>query len=150
MDTCPGAQIRADPAGRLPLDDGCVDELYASHFLQRIPSYREVLHEIVRVCRVGGLVEIRVPHPLQGMACAVGQRHTISESQVRHWCTDFPQEWFGGCARRLRLLNTVRVPGEMFGEAREQFGWVPDEALKQLIPGACHELRFYFEVVTNQ
>ncbi len=139
--------LESDP---LPFADDSVEEVYSAHCLEHLRSHHHVLHEIVRVCRVGARVEIRVPYWLQSMSMCWDHACTISPAQVRHWATDFVQDWFGGCTKRLKLLRTEYVPGETFNEAKDLFSWLSDDQVMRLIPDACHEVRFYFEVATNE
>lgn len=149
LDAGPGGLIADLETEPIPFEDDSVDELYASHFLEHIRNQRHVLREIVRVCCVGASVEIRVPHYLSSMACCAGHVCVISPEQVRHWCKDFPQMFFGGMPKRLKHLKTRQIPGEHFGEAKALHpGW-SDEQVMRFVPGASHELRYYFEVINN-
>jgi len=53
--------LRKDP---LPFGDNTVDEVWSNHFLEHlaIEHVIKVMGEIHRVCKLGALVEIRVPH----------------------------------------------------------------------------------------
>ena len=48
----------------IPLPDGCVTELYTSHFLEHLKpvDLHLVLQEMWRVCAPGAVVTIKVPH----------------------------------------------------------------------------------------
>lgn len=150
MDILDCADIRCDLEKEdWPLPDSSVNEIYSSHFLEHIANTPRVLHEIVRVCRVGAHVEIRVPHWLQSMALCTDHKKTISPTQVRHWCQDFIDDWWRGCKKRLKLIRTTYIPGEGFGEAKNLFGWLTDDQLMRFIPDACHEVRFEFTVIAH-
>ncbi len=133
--------------GILPFEDDSVDEVSSSHCLEHITNLRGILREIVRVCRTGAPVEIRVPHWLSSMAMCAGHRQTISAHQVRHWCDEFPRDWFGGLDKRLTLVSTELVPGPTFAEARGLFPQMSDDQIMRFVPDACHEYRFKFQVV---
>lgn len=134
----------------LPLGDDSVDELYSSHVLQGVKDQALFLHEIVRVCRPGAHVELRAVHWLSSMALCPGHLHTISPTQVRHWCNDFVREWWAGCKKRLRHLRTEFIAGEGFGEAKDLLGWFTDEQIMRLIPNSCHECRYHFDVIAYE
>lgn len=134
---------------RLPFPDFSVDEVYSSHCLEHVDPYNGLLHEVVRVCRIGARVEIRVPHWLSSMAMAGGHRHTVSPKVVIGWCVEFAAEWWTGCARRLSLVRTEYIPSAVFPEARKLFPHMTDEQVMRFVPDACHEIRYFFEVIKN-
>lgn len=133
----------------LPFPDDSIEEVYCNHRLEGLGNHQHILHEIARVCVVGARVEIRVPHWCSDMALCPGHRHTISPTQVRHWCQDFVQFWWAGQKKRLRLLRTEAIPGEAFALAKDLLGWFTDDQIMALVPNACHELRYHFDVTTN-
>ena len=47
---------------RLPVRDGSVDEVYASHLVEHIDDLMGFMGEVWRVCRPGALVYFRFPH----------------------------------------------------------------------------------------
>lgn len=55
-------------ASGLPFRDSSVDEVYASHILEHLPRWEELLFEIHRVLKPGGLLRIRVPYGLNASA----------------------------------------------------------------------------------
>ena len=52
--------IRGD-AHRLPIRDGCFDQIYASHLLEHLEKPHLFLIEAKRVLREGGTIEVTVP-----------------------------------------------------------------------------------------
>lgn len=148
----PAVDVRADIT-RLPFDDDAADQLYTSHTLEHLEggALNQALHEIVRVCRIGAAVEVRVPHWNSSMALCPGHAQTFCEVQIRHWCQDFPQDWFPPnlCKKRLRHLKTERMPSGSFAAAKKAFPRLTAEQILQFVPDACHEYRFFFEVVAN-
>jgi hypothetical protein len=134
---------------RLPFDDDAVDEVYSSHCLEHVWPYKPLLHEIVRICRVGARVEIRVPHWNHSMALCNDHKHTLSPEQVAHWCNLYIDDWWQGCLKRLRLAHTEFVPSTRFAEAKELFPQMTDEQIMRFIPDTCHENRFHFDVVKH-
>lgn len=151
LDTVPSADIVCDlESSTWPLETDSVEDCYSSHFLEHISDPKHILHEIVRVCRLEALVEIRVPYWLDSMALCSSHKRTISPKQIEHWCKDFVQDWFGGYKKRLQHLRTEYIPGDSFGEAKDLFGWMTDEQIMRFIPNACHEVRYYFKVIVNE
>ncbi len=47
---------------RLPYADGTVDEVLASHILEHIPNWEDVVLDVARVLKPGGIFEVRVPY----------------------------------------------------------------------------------------
>jgi len=132
---------------RLPFADDSVAEVYSSHCLEHLDNHHHVLHEIVRVCRPGASVELRVPHWLSAMAHCAGHRCTIAPHQVQHWCQDFLHDWWQGSAKRLAHVRTEYERGPAFDEAKKLFFQMTDEQVLRFVPDACHEVRYFFEVV---
>ena len=145
------ADVRIDFSKEpLPWPDDGVDELYSSHALEHVEDLRHVVREIVRVCRRGAPVEIRVPSWNGQVAMCPGHRQTISPELVGHWCVHFVDHWFGGCKKRLKLISTEHVPGGSLGEWKTLLPHATDDQLMRLAPGACHEIVFRFEVVPHE
>ncbi len=150
VDRCEGATVQLDlERDDLPFADGSVSEVHSSHCFEHLGAHHHLLHEIVRVCHAGARFELCVPHWLSGMALCSSHRCTISPAQVRHWCQDFIEDWWKGCSRRLRLLGTEYVRGDAFLEARTLFPQMTDEQVLRLVPDACHEVVYRFEVIAN-
>jgi len=57
----PGVDMVLDISQSLPFADQSVDEIYASHVLEHILYYGDVVHECHRMLKVGGRLEIRAP-----------------------------------------------------------------------------------------
>ena len=134
----------------LPFADDEVDQVYAAHCLEHIWPYKPLLHEIARVCRIGARVEIRVPHWNQQMALCNDHKHTIGDDQVRHWSTDYIEDWFGGCEKRLWHAETRKQRSGLYDEAARLFPHLSQEQLFTFIPDTCHEVWYYFTVVPQE
>ena len=130
----------------LPYANDEVDEVYTAHCLEHINPYKGVLHEIVRVCRIGADVTIIVPHWNQSLAFCWDHRCSISEDQVRHW-SEFIGDWWSGCEKRLHLFDTKFIPSLWHAEASRLFPHLTAEQVCRFIPNACHEIQFFFYVV---
>jgi ubiquinone/menaquinone biosynthesis C-methylase UbiE len=46
-----------------PWEDGSIHEIVAHHILEHVNDFRWVTRQIYRVLKVGGTVDVRVPHP---------------------------------------------------------------------------------------
>lgn len=57
-----GVDAVADLERGLPLQDGCVDAIFAVHFLEHIRDLVGLMNEIHRVLRQGGVLHVIVPH----------------------------------------------------------------------------------------
>lgn len=136
---------------QLPFADASVDMLYSSHCLEHVRHLLRLLHEIVRVCKVGASVEIRVPASNSTMANCCGHLQVISDEQVDHWCNSAADVWFGGCQRRLKLVSLTRMPGPWFAEVKAiGFPNLSDDQIMRFFHGTCHEVQYKFEVVVNE
>lgn len=160
VDKCEGADHhvdfeglrRADADDRrdvLPFADDSVDEVYSAHCFEHVGNLHGLLHEIVRVCKVGARVEVRVPHYLSPMAVCHDHKQVIPPEQVDHWCRSATGYWWEGCTKRLRHLHTEAVPGGGYGEAARAFPGLTHDQLLKFVPGAAHELRYFFDVIVH-
>lgn len=147
LDERPDANFVCDLNGPLPLPDDTVDEVYSAHCLEHVDGLEHIVREIVRVCKVGAVVEIRVPHWNSSMACCQGHRQTISEMQVFHF-EQFVDHWFPRdvCKKCLELENTEYVPSAHFPRAKELHPNWRDEDIFRYLADTCHEIRFLFQV----
>lgn len=57
----PGVNMVLDISKPLPFPDGSVEEVYASHVLEHILHWEQVVKEIHRVLKPGGMCELIVP-----------------------------------------------------------------------------------------
>lgn len=136
---------KVDSRHPLPFEDDDVEEVYSSHCFEHLHHHQGLLHEIVRVCRLGARVEIRVPHPFSQMAMCAGHVQVLSEDGVTHW-REFPDAWWPGCERWLSAPQISYEPTKWFDEARDLFPALSREQILRFIPGTCHETRFVFTV----
>ncbi len=140
-----------DAAGMwLPFEDESIDAVYSSHCFEHVVELKNLLHEVVRVCKVGATVEIRVPAPFSAMAMCHDHVQVIADEQVLHWCESAIDYWFGGCKRRLKHRQTDRIPGSYFVEAKGLFPHLNDDQIMRIIPNCCHEHRYYLSVIENE
>lgn len=161
LDQQDDADIKIDLAAvargeiRTPFADNTVDEVYSSHFLEHVTPAMGVLEEICRVCKVGAMVEIRVPHWLH--SCAMcdsidsrfsGHKHVFGPRLVYYLCEEAPQRYWRS-AKRLRLIYTHYQPEVYFEEAKKLFPQMTDEQIFRFVPETCHEIRYNFEVIAN-
>lgn len=146
----PGVDVVCDlERERLPFADDVFEEAFSAHCLEHVRFCSHALHELVRVCRVGAKVEIRVPHYLSAMALCPGHIHVISPTVVSHW-EQYHRTWFVGCKKRLRLLRREDMPVADLSEARLAFPRFTDAQLMRFVPDCAHEHRYFFEVIVNE
>lgn len=150
VDKSEAADVRLDfdaPDFRLPFDDNSVLGVYSSHCLEHVRELRRLLREIVRVCRVGALIELKVPHWNSSMAMCHDHKQTIAEPQIDHWCNSAVEYWLGGMGKRLMLTATGYVPSGNFEEAKSLHpGWTDNQVMR-FVPDACHEIHFVLHVI---
>ena len=58
----PGVDVIADVMRGLPLRDGCVDEIQASHIVEHVDDLMSFMGEAWRICKPEALVYFRFPH----------------------------------------------------------------------------------------
>lgn len=153
VDRLPCADVQCDfdrSDAQLPFEDNSVVDLYTSHCLEHIEHLGQLMREIVRVCRVGARVEIRVPHWQSNMAMCHGHRQTITHEQVDHWTRSAIDFWWGGLPKRLKHFSTDYAKGGSFDEWRGMLPTATDDQILRLCPDACHEARYVFHVIENK
>ena len=146
IDKLAGADLVWDfDRGLLPMAPDTVSDLYTAHCLEHVQPVHEIVGEILRVCRIGARVEIRVPHWLHPMASCPGHHHVISDRQIQIWCNQpeahpFPER------KRLHLLHTHYQQDVAFDSFQRAFPHLHHDFLIQHMPGCCHEFRAVMEV----
>lgn len=133
----------------LPFDSDSVDEVYTAHCLEHVNNAVIVLAEVLRVCRLGAAVEIRLPHWLHPMASCSGHVHVLSDRQVEIWC-DQPQLFWPNVRKQFRLVEPIHYQIDIaYHELRPAFPSLTDRQVAKYIPGCCHEIRCKLEVVAR-
>jgi SAM-dependent methyltransferase len=151
VDLCDGADHKMNldivGAGReaLPFESDSVDEVYSSHCFEHLKYHKFLLHEIVRICKVGARFELRVPHWNQSMAMCGGHEQTMSEEGVAHW-REFADHWWDDKKKWLSVPSVSWEPTKWFHEAQQLFPQMTREQVLRFIPNTCHETRFVFHV----
>ena len=79
--------------------------MYSSHCIEHVRCHIAFVREVARISKVGAKVEIRCPDALSEMAMVYGHTGTFSINVVRHMDHIFPELFWTGCPRRLRLVN---------------------------------------------
>lgn len=132
---------------RLPFADNSLDYVCLDNVLQELVGYHGLLHEICRVLRMCGALDIIVPHYGHQLAHAYPQ--VISPLLVEQWCTD-QSSWFNGQPRRLYLEHTDRAPSKYFDQAKKLYPKHTDEELYAYVPNTCESIRFRLVVGINR
>ena len=107
---------------RLPFDDGTVDEVFSSHFLEHIENAPSVLQDIVRVGKPGARVEIWTPYQKSNIAFLPGHVRYFNEVVWSHFCLEYPEMWFRDIEGMLRLDRFHYVVSK---RTEETLGQVP-------------------------
>ncbi len=98
---------------KVPFEDGSVDHVFSSHFLEHVAEPGRVLREILRICRPDATVEIWTPHARSDLAFLPGHVTYFSETLWQHLCVKYPEIWFLQAEGVLRLdeIHFVLSPG---------------------------------------
>ncbi len=132
----------------LPFADDSAAAVYSSHSFEHF-EYGRVLREIVRVCRLGAVVTIRVPCWLSENAATPGHIHTVGPEEAERFGGRENEHYWHGSRKRLQLTQTRHIAGRHFPEAKALFPHLSDEQLLRFIPNACSEIEYLFQVVEN-
>jgi len=88
--------LLVDAAGRIPVDDGSCEIVFASHILEHIPWYQsqDALREWVRVLKPGGRLEVWVPNGLKICKAFVAAEEAGDDSGMREdgWYRNNPDK----------------------------------------------------------
>lgn len=154
------ANIDIDPAADFewnldetpyPFPDDSVNAVYSSHCLEHLDCPHKTLQEITRICCVGSVVEIRVPHPASHMAMCAGHKHVFSPLMVENIDQHFPEiHWTG--PKRLKLRSQHYNPTTWLPQAKAELPFLSglnDQTIMKWVPNTCHETVFQFEVIRN-
>jgi ubiquinone/menaquinone biosynthesis C-methylase UbiE len=162
-----GVDIVGDAADALrAFPDGCADLVTSSHFLEHVPEVGPFLDEMARVVRVGGRIEVVVPHFAHPyFSSDPTHTHRFGLYTFSYLAQDpILRRGVPSYARRqnLRLLSVDLVfkstPPFYFRHAiKRALGWVfnscrymqelYEENLCYLFP--CYEIRFMLEKVST-
>lgn len=130
----------------LPYADNSVESVYSAHCLEHIRNVLPLMREVLRVTRVGAVVELRLPHWLHPMAMMPGHVHVISDRQIRCWATEPHLYGLGGLPKRLAVVGIHYQPDETFHEIQPLLPQFSAEQLARLMPGCCHEIHCHLTV----
>lgn len=150
VDLCDTADVQHDlNVAPWPFADESVDALYSSHCIEHVRCPITFVREVARICKVGAVVEIRCPDSMGEMAMCAGHTSVVSIDQMRHMSDVFPEIFFGGLPRRLRIERIE--PGcddYWFPLARSNplFKNWSDMDILTWIPRTRHENRFHLRV----
>jgi len=122
----PGVDIVHDLRQGIPMDDDSIDEIYADNFLEHLLSDDAInlLNEIGRVLKVGGIATIIVPHAhSQGAFQDPTHKSFWVPNSGLYWNQeDTPAGGLTvGITANLMPLKSPEVYGQMAGEAFIKF-----------------------------
>ena len=134
---------------KFPYENDSVSEVYTAHCLEHVNNAAGMMREILRVCRVGAHVEIRVPHWLHPMSSCIGHVHVISDRQMKLW-VDHPEYHVWASGKRFEFESPIHYQIDVdFYTLRNKFPQLTDEEVAKFIPGCCHEIRCKLKVVAE-
>jgi predicted SAM-dependent methyltransferase len=132
VDICPPADIIADLSQQWPWSDSSVDEVYASHVFEHLPSRVRTMNELHRVLKPGARAVIAVPSATHGAGFAQDPTH------VSQWCLNSFQYFELGSVAHNRLAKSygitaafrvVSLSEESYPDVRETV-WVVNAILE--------------------
>lgn len=110
---CPGVDIVADLAQKLPFEDSSVDRIKAHDIIEHLPDKLNTMNEIWRICKPGAKVEILVPST-DGRGAFQDPTHVSfwNINSFFYYCIDYPNYYelgqrygFKGGFKVLKLEN---------------------------------------------
>jgi SAM-dependent methyltransferase len=105
---------------KLPFKDQCFDEVFSSQVIEHLDNPQSFVVELVRVCRVGGLIDIDTAHRL-GERCRSFLHPKLGKWFKTHHVSKFNLVWFShvapivGCVIvRSYVLQYAGFPHDCF------------------------------------
>jgi len=97
----------------LPFDDNSVDFVFSNHAFEHITDPRNILKEIVRVCKQDALVELWTPYLKSNDAFLLGHHSFYNENIWKHICYLYDDFYFGDTKGRFELkqFRYILYPG---------------------------------------
>lgn len=151
VDRCPTADVVIDfenlqEGDRLPFETDSVAALYTSHCVEHVRGLVPLMREVVRICKVGAAVEIRVPAPFSSMAMCPDHKHVIGYAQAEHWTTSALDYWWRGLGKKLTQVDRRLTRGPAFDRWRRLLPQASEADILELCPDAAHEVQWAFTV----
>lgn len=131
---------------KLPFETDSVGALYTSHCLEHIRVLKELMREIIRICKIGAVVEIRVPHWRSNMAMCHDHKQVIAPEQIEHWTISALDYWWGDSGKKLQLTSKHYTQGADFKRWKKILPHATEADILELCPNAAHESRWTFIV----
>lgn len=89
-----------------PFEDGTVDEVYSSHFLEHVMDFDRTILEIHRILKPNGVCHFHVPHFRSPLTPWHIHRWQFSTYTCERLCQSFPYLWDG---HRLFEKEKIRI-----------------------------------------
>lgn len=128
-----------------PLEDDSVDEVYSSHCLEHLENPLKVFEEIIRICKIGAKVEIRVPHWNHALAMSPGHLHVISDVYMERVSTPGHNLYRSVNGKVLKRIHLHYEP-ELHFRIMKRLPILPSDFILKNFPNCCHETRNTFVV----
>lgn len=135
----------------LPLESDSIEAVYSAHCLEHISvgALFDVLIDLVKACKIGATLLIKVPHWNHQISMYPGHNHTVSD---RWWFdnTQFPERWIPDGINKCFRLDSLHYQEDVdFTVYRRcaAFDLMSDRDILRLMPGACHEIHVHMTCV---
>lgn len=135
-----------------PFESDSIDKIYSSHCLEHLTDKPATMFEIVRICKVGAEVVLRLPHPQGEMAMVHTHCGVIGEVDFLNMLVHFADDFWKPKDKILKMLScTPRCDVTWFNRARacRLFKDWTDKEIMDWVPRTAHENEFKFEVVAR-
>lgn len=130
---------------KLPLENGCADYIYSSHFFEHISNPNLIFSEISRVAIDGAALEIWTPYAYSDDAFCYGHEIFFTEEHWQHICVRFPDFYFPIVQARWLLRKIVYVvDGNAYEEITKK-GFEIGFAIKYF-KGVVREIGIFIEI----
>ena len=153
IDKSEHADIHYDLSGiPWPLENESVDEVYSSHCLEHIENPMAILYELVRVCKLGANILIKVPMVASDLAMVWDHKHVFSPIAAINADVYFPKDMWKA-KHRLKLVNIKYEPSILLQECKRELPFIQhlsDEVIMRWFPRTCHECCFHYTVIVNE
>lgn len=87
--------ILSDTSKELPFSDNSFDYVYCSHVLEDFIEPMNIINELIRICKVGGEIEIKTPFETNNNLTNIYHKTSFTLSKFKSLTRNFGEECYG-------------------------------------------------------
>jgi len=104
----PGVDQILDLEKKLPYKDNTFEKVYASHIIEHIVNFEQLINEIHRVCKPNAIIEIIVPHFSSSAAFYFDHKVFFDSTGFKHFTNFIETVKRGGMGKTKGLFELLK------------------------------------------